>query len=260
MLQRNLILFLAVVVTAAIYAESAMAFHNPSTGRFMQRDPLGTALSPSFDSSFRQQPSAQIRQYSNGLNLYQYVMSQPLSGLDPTGLEVCYCGPDITQSLQNVLNKIDSDWATWQSHTRKAKCGEDSKSFWLGIRWGGAWSGGGWDLKPLNSGTLREPGCGTGERCKQTAWVNGSCHHQREINYVFWGKINALCGASKSGMHAFTGAWKAVRYAKINLGAHSWADAGFDGNTNVVTSSLQFRDCLDCGKSSTATITYTWSN
>jgi hypothetical protein len=46
---------------------SAQAYYNPQAGRFIQRDPLG---------------------YVDGMNLYEYVMSKPGRGLDPSGKRI----------------------------------------------------------------------------------------------------------------------------------------------------------------------------
>lgn len=46
---------------------SAQAYYNPQAGRFIQRDPLG---------------------YVDGMNMYEYVMSKPGRGLDPSGKRI----------------------------------------------------------------------------------------------------------------------------------------------------------------------------
>jgi hypothetical protein len=50
---------------ALLFAQSALAFYNPSTGRWLSRDPLGK---------------------SGGLNAYAFVANQPLSWIDSKGL------------------------------------------------------------------------------------------------------------------------------------------------------------------------------
>jgi RHS repeat-associated protein len=49
------------------YLHLGARYYDPATGRFLQRDPIGTA---------------------GGLNVYSYVESNPMSHLDPSGLDV----------------------------------------------------------------------------------------------------------------------------------------------------------------------------
>jgi hypothetical protein len=56
---------LAVVLFTLLVAHTALAVYDPSTGRWLQRDPIGEA---------------------GGINLYQFVGNNPLGYVDPTGL------------------------------------------------------------------------------------------------------------------------------------------------------------------------------
>ena len=77
----------------AILAADASAMYHPTMGRFMQRDPgpggmsaeprVGTA-GPATGGGFL--PRDPARQYRDGMDLYEYVRSQPLYGIDPSGL------------------------------------------------------------------------------------------------------------------------------------------------------------------------------
>ncbi len=55
--------------------------YDPETGRFMQRDPLG--VNPAGGGI---NPFGVRKQYRDGLNLYNYVRSEPVNSLDPYGL------------------------------------------------------------------------------------------------------------------------------------------------------------------------------
>jgi RHS repeat-associated protein len=55
--------------------------YDSQTGRFLQRDPLG--INPTGDSHNLYSP---LRQYKDGLNIYQYCRSNPLLDADPLGL------------------------------------------------------------------------------------------------------------------------------------------------------------------------------
>jgi RHS repeat-associated protein len=62
--------------------------YNPGIGSFMQRDPLGRSVHPASsrnlaDSRFTQRDPTEL--YRDGVNLYQYVKSNPASAIDPEG-------------------------------------------------------------------------------------------------------------------------------------------------------------------------------
>ena len=63
-----------------IYYYRARTYH-PEIGRFLQTDPAGLLLGAGQDNPFRP-----VSQYPDGINLYEYVRSNPVTGFDPTGL------------------------------------------------------------------------------------------------------------------------------------------------------------------------------
>ena len=65
-MRRMLILMVAVI---GMFGSDAFAIYAPSTGRFMQRDPIGYA--------------------GGSMNLYAYVGSSPTNWIDPYGLKAC---------------------------------------------------------------------------------------------------------------------------------------------------------------------------
>ncbi|MCF7954973.1 MAG: hypothetical protein K9M75_04135 [Phycisphaerae bacterium] len=128
---------IVLLVVCALLGNFSFGMYDAKTGRFMQRDPIGTAprivhteQGPKIIQSVAT-PTSQNRndtvvipsnripisknsheplelqlldlenqtQYADGMNLYQYVMSNPLSYLDPLGLESrryeCKCGKGI---------------------------------------------------------------------------------------------------------------------------------------------------------------------
>lgn len=93
MLHNRFLLMLITVLTLMFASADAMAMYHPTLGRFMQRDPLGTALAstalPTHQNtrsrSFIDRDPIISTQYSDGQNLYQYVRSSPLVYSDPTG-------------------------------------------------------------------------------------------------------------------------------------------------------------------------------
>lgn len=63
-----------------ISTTSAFAYYNPQAGRFMQRDPLG--IDP---AGGKQNPFNILKQYKDGMSLYEYVSSRPTLNQDPYG-------------------------------------------------------------------------------------------------------------------------------------------------------------------------------
>jgi hypothetical protein len=75
-------------------AEQASAYYAAHVGRWISRDPTGEvgqseeAMPPELGStvsSIVSDESALMHQYSDGMNLYQYVQSVPTANMDPTG-------------------------------------------------------------------------------------------------------------------------------------------------------------------------------
>lgn len=108
MQSRKLALGLA-VLAAFMVVDSALAYYNPSTGRFIGRDPIGEpgfrvvqrAVAP---TAFL--PRDAIRQQRK---LDRYVSNAPTNRVDPLGLqECCKCGPDITQAIADHLTAFVS--------------------------------------------------------------------------------------------------------------------------------------------------------
>ena len=58
-------------------------YYDPETGRWLTHDPLGI-----MPDSYRSNAFRVITQYTNGLNLYEFVKSNPLVATDPFGLAV----------------------------------------------------------------------------------------------------------------------------------------------------------------------------
>jgi RHS repeat-associated protein len=77
---------------------------DPDTGRFMQRDPLGVNQVYVFDPLFL---------YQDGMNLYEYVQSRPVTAFDPWGLltSACACKP----------GKFQHSWTRWETRTHTCK-------------------------------------------------------------------------------------------------------------------------------------------
>lgn len=64
----------------AFFQLPVLGYYQPETGRFMQRDPLG--VNPMGDEN---NPFAVQKQYSDSMNIYEYVRSNVMSYVDPFG-------------------------------------------------------------------------------------------------------------------------------------------------------------------------------
>ncbi len=74
----HLVAIVVAVVAIAIFASEASAYYNPSTGRFLSRDP-GPEVPARVGSA--------IAEYADGMNLYQYVQGRPTICVDITGTQ-----------------------------------------------------------------------------------------------------------------------------------------------------------------------------
>jgi hypothetical protein len=89
----HLVATFAGTLALALLATDASAMYNPSTGTWLQRDPGPGGMMPAtprvtggpvISDGFL--PRDPVAQYRDGMNLYEYVRSQPLQGIDPLGL------------------------------------------------------------------------------------------------------------------------------------------------------------------------------
>ena len=85
--------FYFIIAGILIFTANAFSFQSPRQGRFLQRDPIETTNSPLtdvteqnvFSAPFARLDLDPINQYADGMNLYQYVGSNPINWLDPQG-------------------------------------------------------------------------------------------------------------------------------------------------------------------------------
>lgn len=271
----TLVLLLISISCISLTPSTTLAEYNPTTGRFLQRDPIG---------------------YADGMNLYEYVKSKPISEIDPLGLYVpnsvlkhCFpsppktpkkcgnCGPDISMSLLILEGNIER-WFNGGPHD--AYISEDDKTIsgdsTRKINFcKGRMDLSGWDILSLksygrgNDKTPREtssiPGCAT-KSCQDTVKVGNGCYSADEVNYYLYGIMTRLCeeysfarkkvlsiyfGQSYDDQRSLVGLYTWVyiftpgnaRSCKI-----AWFNAGYNKNLFGVTcGNLDY--CKDCGKS-----------
>jgi hypothetical protein len=81
---------------------TSLTIHNYTTGRWLQRDPLGVNPAGGKDNLFKV-----LGQYKNGLNLYEYAGGAPVVLIEPYGLYSWTCKANTaTKSLCQCLKPI----------------------------------------------------------------------------------------------------------------------------------------------------------
>jgi RHS repeat-associated protein len=234
-------------------------YYNPSTGRFIERDPTGYG--------------------AGSMGLYEYPGNNPIDSTDPMGLfnqssgagrrggsptpsapaqrgksptpsapaQTC-CGPDVTKELAAVLKKIKNTFAGWTPTQQKDACsgltkiipgkGESWKDDWFHFMnawdikdlskrgWGAGWAD--WMNKPPYSPPCAMP------PCQDTVEVDGQCFYEGSVNYAAFGVMWKLCNRWKWTMrlsiYAYKGPNIGLRPAATNwIPSREWAVAGYKG-------------------------------
>ncbi len=73
--------------------------YSPTLGRWLTRDPDGTAQNRLPVSVVRKSSIGAMTQYTDGPNLFQYCISDPMSFTDYLGLQASLCNPNAMQAL-----------------------------------------------------------------------------------------------------------------------------------------------------------------
>ena len=95
MKRTRLIAVLAGIVATVVFAADASAMYHPTLGRFTSRDPGPSGVmrmgagGPALGGRFIPRDPTGSSQYADGMNLYQYVGSNPIKYLDPSGMQLC---------------------------------------------------------------------------------------------------------------------------------------------------------------------------
>jgi len=131
-------------------------YYTPRLGRWISRDPMGEA---------------------GGWNLYSFVTNNPAGKTDSLGLE-CYCGPDMTDFLKNLMNSAIA-WRTSQG--------------WR------PFGGFRWLLRhrmqlDWTAGKYNTANCPSQGECSSTYWLCGECVHDHWIGNFMYGFLGRLLG------------------------------------------------------------------
>jgi RHS repeat-associated protein len=177
-------------------------YYNPSTGRWLNRDPIAEQGGPNVYLCAKNNPVDLIDPY--GRQWYN-VLRNPLYAIPCD-----HCGADVTIAMNNTLSEIEKTWTNWVNSKKVESCNAliDPKTF------KGAWiipylaSAGGtpsvWFFnKPAKQGT---------GLCRSTVVYNGNCYQARAVHYLMFGRLFKLCNS--------------VNWFKFNLPSAKAAVAG----------------------------------
>ncbi len=129
----RLIAVLVGLAAIAMVAADASAYYHPGMGTFMSRDPgAGNANrigagGPAVGGGFIPRDPTGSNQYADGMNLYQYVRSNPVRHLDPQGLGVETQGNGAKivsyKGAYNLASGYQSQGDTWYTRVATSSFG-----------------------------------------------------------------------------------------------------------------------------------------
>jgi len=154
-------------------------YYNPSTGRWINRDPISE---------------------KGGKNLYSIVNNCPINGYDLIGLAGC-CGADHTASFNQALREAAARFDNSSLSSKLSGCYNALIKPSMGLV--------AWDLSFTKSGASGS--------CKNTVTIGGKCYHQADVNYALWGLLNSKCKRTYLAAKNDAMAYKILK-AVINIG------------------------------------------
>lgn len=147
--------------------------------------------------------------------------------------ECMSCGPDITWTLSDTLDKIKRKYNSQTQPCKQAMC--DSLTTLYGLKFAYAWdivdlsNKSGPSTMFMDTEVYHQHGCTLSACCQSSVQVGSECFKAYTVNYVMFGLIWKLCGNRYGYMRDIVALWK-IRYADLEVyEALSWAEAGYHG-------------------------------
>jgi len=162
------------------FAYYGRRYYSPSIARWHNRDPISEL---------------------GGKNLYGFINNNSVNFVDILGLNgCCYCGPDVSRALNEVLTDITKTFNSWSPKQKSDACLE---IIGLGQR-GKKGAAVAWEIDELGYSTPQFEAAaiynnplsrGNCERCKYTVSIDGKCYYAAQANYAMWGRMFKVCGS-----------------------------------------------------------------
>ena len=188
---------------------------------------------------------------------------------DDTSPTTRRCGPDISDKLKDVLDRVKQDFDRLSFQTKCSACNKGLLGNLVS----------GWDITQLNDQNWIELAnsklqCPVSEGCKRTVGIGGKCYDEGVVNYVLFGKAFGLCSKSmKDGdwsadrMTTLIRRWKSyIKFvypdtttdALVNA-AVEFAKVGYyNRSIDSVPALVPNRQCAKCSKCWDRTFGYHW--
>lgn len=257
-------LMLTIVLLGVSLAREAQAFYNPSTGRWLSRDPLEeiafkrNVLSHEFTIEKRlQAKKANIYEGKDHLS-YVFVGNDSLSSIDLLGLD-CQpspaCGRAVDQALRwthtDIVNRFDA-LGFW------GQC-KACEPIWFPVP-GFAMA---WDMQAMVwGGWGRNMQCGRVPTCEFTVTVGGKCYNAWDVNYLSYGWAANMCQMSRDVMYQHVIAWKNFHMDQWRLpGALAFSTLGWYGVYSPLPAQvwpIGYPSCLACPRTYLAQLDSKW--
>jgi hypothetical protein len=186
---------------------TAQCFYNPSTGRWLARDPVDEIGSINRLSPELRRLLSLSRPTKEGV--YLFVGNSPLDARDLVGFQTqrpCQCGLDVTAPLAQTLQTVDRSFRQLGFTDKCRLCGrlldatpEDESERWTTDprRMKAAFA---WDIQELKTigfswqfGTEPPPFFDGTPPCQRTVTISGGCYYASGVNFALWGKMFSLC-------------------------------------------------------------------
>jgi len=241
---------LAFLLTALLLVpELGHCFYNPSTGRWLARDPLSDMQASSFANHVPKRPR------SVDASLYAFAASNPVSRIDNLGLAVndvaqvtsppgscpCTCGFKVDKLINDIFTDVDKTFNGLSDDQKGNACAN------LFVP---PWALDSWDMEGVTS-LPSMPSSKLCAPCAAKVTYRGGCYDVGELNYLMFGHICGLCDKFAK-QHASGSSWgadvveaivetgKLLRFKSVGC-ASEFAASGFNskpttcGNWKVCT-------------------------